>query len=464
MASKDKAAMGAFVIGGLLLFGLGLFLIGDRRMLFSKSANYYTEFAQVSALEAGAKVRVGGMDAGEIVEIRVPKGPGSKFRLKFRIVEKLFPVIRTDSIASIQTDGLLGNKFLQIDIGTTGPAPAGCTLPSREPFEIGDLLAKIRETVTAIDMTVGIVKGDVTNATQTVAEAAVHVDQIIAAAQAPFNKFTAAASQMSEDVGAIIARVKAGEGTLGKLVNDDAIYNSVSASAKEVEQALANLRQTSTDVTELVSRFKSGEVPADFERTMKNVSESSERIKVLVAGFQPLPGGGEGIAGDLRATLGSAREAMFDLAENLEALKHSFFFRGFFKDRGFYDLDSLSPVEYQSKEFEKNVTKERAWVRQDELFLVKANGSEELSDPGRKKLDAMMANFLRFTKDRAVIVEGYAAAGTLDEQFLRSRERATKVRDYIVKKFTLRPGYVGIMPMGAVVGYGDGVALVLLKK
>src|SRR5437867_6157902 len=219
MASKDKAAMGAFVIGGLLLFGLGLFLIGDRRMLFSKSAEYYTEFAQVSALEAGARVRVGGMEAGEVLELRVPPGPGSKFRVKFRIVEKLFPVIRTDSVASIQTDGLLGNKFLQIDIGTTGPAPAGCTLRSREPFEIGDLLAKIRGTVAAIDMTVDVVKGDVTNATQTVAEAAVHVDQIIAAAQAPLNKFTAAASQMSEDASAIIARVRAGEGTLGKLVN-----------------------------------------------------------------------------------------------------------------------------------------------------------------------------------------------------------------------------------------------------
>jgi len=185
---------------------------------------------------------------------------------------------------------------------------------------------------------------------------------------------------------------------------------------------------------------------------------------VEVVATLPGPGGSEGIAGDMRATLSSAREAMGDLAENLEALKHSFFFRGFFKDRGFYDLSSLSPVEYQSKEFEKNVTKERAWVRQDELFTVKANGSEELSDPGRKTLDAMMANFLRFTKDRAVIVEGYAAAGTVDEQFLHSRERATKVRDYLVKKFTLSPDYIGVMPMGAVTEYGDGIALVLLKK
>jgi outer membrane protein OmpA-like peptidoglycan-associated protein len=75
-----------------------------------------------------------------------------------------------------------------------------------------------------------------------------------------------------------------------------------------------------------------------------------------------------------------------------------------------------------------------------------------------------MANFLRFTRDRAVIVEGYAAAGTLDQQFLLSRERATKVRDYLLKKFTLSPDYVGVMPMGAVSEYGDGIALVLLKK
>jgi phospholipid/cholesterol/gamma-HCH transport system substrate-binding protein len=463
MVSRDKTAMGAFVIGGLLLFGFGLFLIGDRRMLLSNSAEYYTEFAQVSALEPGAKVRVAGMDAGEVVEVRVPSGPDSTFRVKFRIVEKLFPVIRTDSIASIQTDGLLGNKYLLIDIGTTGMASPGYTLRSREPFEIGDLLAKIRETVTAIDATIGDVKGDVADATQTVAEAAKHVDQILVAAQAPVVRFTTAASNVSEDISAIIAHIRAGEGTIGKLVNDDVVYDSLSASAKATQSAMENLRQTSADVKQLVSRLKSGEIPADIERTMKNVGDSSERIKLLVSSFQPERGGGDGVTADLRATLGSAREAMSDLAENLEALKHSFFFRGFFKDRGFYDLASLSPSEYQSKQFEKNVTKERAWVRQDELFTLKANGSEELSDPGRKKLDAMMANFLRF-KDRAVIVEGYATAGTLDEQFLCSRERATKVRDYLVKKFTLSPDYVGVMPMGAVAEYGDGIALVLLKK
>jgi phospholipid/cholesterol/gamma-HCH transport system substrate-binding protein len=462
--STDKAGMGAFVIGGLLLFGLGLFLIGDRRMLFSRSADYYTEFSQISALEAGAKVRVGGMDAGEVIEVRVPQDPRSKFRLRFRVIAKLFPVIRNDSVASIQTDGLLGNKFLLIDTGTTGIAAPGYTLRSREPFEIGDLLAKLRDTVTAIDSTAGDVKGHITDATRTVAEAAKHVDEMIVAAQAPVEKFTAAASRISEDTSALIARVRAGEGTVGKLMNDDSVYNNIAGSTKRIESAMENLRKTSADVQDLVSRFKSGGVPADIERIAGNVSESSERLKVLVASFQSLPGGGEGVASDLRATLTSSREAMSDLAEDLEALKHSFFFRGFFKDRGFYDLGSLSPAEYQSKQFEKNVTKQRAWVHQNELFVVKANGFEELSDAGRKKLDATMANFLQYTKDRAVIVEGYAAGGTVTEQFLVSLERATKVRDYLVKKFSLSPEHIGVMPMGSAGGEGDGIALVLLKK
>lgn len=463
MPSRDKTTLGVFVVGGLLLFGVGLFLIADRRLLLSNSAEFYTEFAQISALEPGAKVRVAGMDAGEVLEIRVPSGPGSAFRVKFRIVERLFPVVRTDSIASIQTDGLLGNKFLLIDTGTTQMASPGSTLTSREPFEIGDLLVKLRETVDAIDSTVGRVTEDVTDATQTVADAARHVDQMLVSVQDPVLKFTVAAGTAADHVTAIIGHVRAGEGTIGRLVNDDEVYIRVSKAAKEIQLVMENLRQTSTDVQDVVARFKSTEIPEDLERTLKNVGDTSERIKVLVGGFQA-GGTGEGITGDLRATLGSTREAMADLAENLEALKHSFFFRGFFKDRGFYDLGSLSLVEYQSKEFEKNVTKERTWVQQSGLFTVEANGSEELSVPGRKRLDEAIVPFLRYVKDRAVIVEGYASGGTIPDQFLQSRDRATKVRDYLLKKFGLSPEYIGVMPMGSVAGRGDAIALVLLNQ
>jgi phospholipid/cholesterol/gamma-HCH transport system substrate-binding protein len=417
-------------------------------------------------------VRVAGMNAGEVLEVQVPTAPEGKFRVKFSIVEKLHPIVRSDSVASLQTDGLLGNKYLLVSSGTSlsGTAPKGSTIPSKEPFEISDLLNQIRQTVSAIDMTVGEVKGDVTDATQTVAETAKHVDQIIVGAQDDMKRITQAASRVTEDAGIIIAGVRSGKGTVGKLFNDDSIYNSMASSTAEIHAALENIRQTSSDVQQLVARFKSGEIPGNVEETIQNVRDTSERLKVMVSSLQPGLASGEGLTGDLRATLTSAREAMSDLAENTEALKRSFFFRGYFKDRGFYDLDSLSLVEYESKEFNKDIRKDRTWIQQADLFKVNSDASEELSDQGKKKVDAAMADFLGFARNSAVIVEGYAGSGSSDEQFLLSRERAVKVREYLLKRFSLSAEYVGVMPMGAARFSSpagvvqDGVALVLLLE
>ena len=142
MPSYAKAAVGVFILGGLLLFAVGLFWIGDRRQLFTESMELYTEFANVSALARGAKVRVAGMDAGEILEIRTPPDPDSRFRIRFRVISDFKPILRTDSVATIQTDGIVGATFLQVEAGTSAAEvlTEGATISSREPVEISDLL------------------------------------------------------------------------------------------------------------------------------------------------------------------------------------------------------------------------------------------------------------------------------------------------------------------------------------
>ena len=142
MTKTRLAIVGAFVIGGVLLFAVGLFLIGNRRMLFSDNFEVYAEFAGISGLQNGAKVRVAGMDAGEVEEIHVPLGPSGRFRVKMRVEENLHPLLRLDSVASIQTDGLVGNKFVQIEAGTdrSQVVPDKGTVQSREPFDLADLL------------------------------------------------------------------------------------------------------------------------------------------------------------------------------------------------------------------------------------------------------------------------------------------------------------------------------------
>src|SRR4029079_15284513 len=115
---SQKASVGAFLLGGIVLFGAGLFLIGSRQKVFTRGFHVYSDFTSVSGLEAGANVRVSGLQAGEVEEIQVPSNASSFFRVKLRLTEKVHPLVRQDSLAVIQTEGLVGDKYLEIDKGS----------------------------------------------------------------------------------------------------------------------------------------------------------------------------------------------------------------------------------------------------------------------------------------------------------------------------------------------------------
>lgn len=138
--------VGLFLIGGVTLFGTGLFLLGNRQRTFARHFEVYAEFDSVSSLDSGANVRVSGLDAGEVREIQVPQQASGKYRLKLRLDRAFSPLVRQDSTALIMTEGLVGNKYLEIEKGTGQAAECGngCTLPSKEPFDFGDLMKDAR--------------------------------------------------------------------------------------------------------------------------------------------------------------------------------------------------------------------------------------------------------------------------------------------------------------------------------
>jgi phospholipid/cholesterol/gamma-HCH transport system substrate-binding protein len=175
------AAVGAFVIAGILLFGAGLFLIGDRRMLFSDTFEMYAEFNNIAGLQDGAKVRVAGMDAGEVESIHVPPGPSAPFRVKLRVREDLHPLIRIDSVATIQTDGLVGNRFVQVDAGTEQAqvVPPGGTVRSREPFDLSAMLQRMNETVDLVTATIQDLKNGLDEALGSVTDTAKQAQGLI---------------------------------------------------------------------------------------------------------------------------------------------------------------------------------------------------------------------------------------------------------------------------------------------
>jgi len=190
-----KASVGAFLIGGTLLFGVGLFLIGSRQKIFTRGFHVYSDFKSVSGLEEGASVRVSGLDAGEVEEIQVPSAASSSFRVKLRLTEKVHPLVRQDSLAVIQTDGLVGDKFLEIDKGSDQAQECkdGGVIPSKEPFDFADLMQDARDVFKTTNTTLegaGRVADNMNQALSTFLapesdgkNGAVHLDETMASAQ-----------------------------------------------------------------------------------------------------------------------------------------------------------------------------------------------------------------------------------------------------------------------------------------
>jgi phospholipid/cholesterol/gamma-HCH transport system substrate-binding protein len=462
MPSSRSFMVGLFVVGGILLFAVGLFMIGDRRKLFSKDFEVYAEFKELSGLQNGAKVRVGGMVAGEVLDILVPPQPQSKFRIKMRVLEKLHPVVRTDSVATIQTEGVLGNKFLKIDPGTAQQpaAPPGSTIPAREPFEFADLIQRVKDTVDQV-------RGEMDGVFASISTATGNANDLIQSIRDDVENIISSGKKVADDVQVITAGIRSGHGTVGRLFNDEGLADSAARSFHDFEKAAGNTREVSQQLTHILSEFRDRKILEEMEQTAKNVRQLTEHAKEAIADFQAEGKRGEGLTADLRRTVTDAREAMSDMAENMEALKRSFFFRGFFKTRGFYDLDNLAVAEYREGKFAKNKLRKQAWIHESELFANTSGGSEKLSIPGKERLNAVMAEFQAFLRNSAVIVEGYSGKGSPGEQFLRSTDRAFLVRDYLVEKFRLDPNYVGTMPMGAVISkddsssYWEGVSVVI---
>jgi phospholipid/cholesterol/gamma-HCH transport system substrate-binding protein len=421
MPNTRLAAVGAFVVGGILLFAVGLFLIGSRRMLFSDTFQVYAEFSQIAALDNGAKVRVSGMDAGEVEVIRVPQTPAGRFRVEMRVRSDLHQLLRLDSVASIQNDGLVGNKFVQIDAGTEASpmVPDKGTVQSREPFDIAELMSKMSDTIDTVTATIVDLKGQIDVALKTVSDTTQMAQDLLGDVGEDAKAILSSSNKVTADLQVMVAGIRQGKGSVGKLLTDDALYESAKKMA------------------------------ADAQATMTNVREASAQAKSAIAGLQGQGGAVQGLTGNLQQTLTSARDVMADMAETTEALKRNFLVRGFFNRRGYFDLADVSVQEYRRGVLEaKDRRALRLWIKAEFLFERDDKGAERLSEGGRARLDSAMSQFVRYPGTSPLVVEGYAPSPTADERFLTSRARAQLVRTYIMGKFGLDPNVIAVMPMG----------------
>jgi phospholipid/cholesterol/gamma-HCH transport system substrate-binding protein len=148
----QKFRVGIFVIVAVLAFLGTIYALGARARLFESRYELYADFTQVGGLAEGATVRLAGVQIGRVTAINLASEPGGKVRVRMSVATQYANRIRKDSTARIATQGLLGDKIVEISVGTTATPPlqAGEAVATRDPFELGDMISQSAETIRGI--------------------------------------------------------------------------------------------------------------------------------------------------------------------------------------------------------------------------------------------------------------------------------------------------------------------------
>jgi phospholipid/cholesterol/gamma-HCH transport system substrate-binding protein len=407
-------------------------------------------------LPRGAQVRVSGIEAGEVKGIDVPASPASKFRLKLQVRANARGMIRTDSLVSIKTEGLVGDKYIFIREGTSAAAEAadGATLPSKEPFDLGAALEKAAPLLDKGSALLDNLQGSVTDlhgrldvALESVTKTVNHVDGLVTVVQPDIKKMAGNASQITDTINAIVSDLNAGKGPIGLLLKDETTRKQLQATLSNAQQATSNLSEASARADRLIEDVQSRDLAAKAQAILENVQAMSEQLNQTIKGALGPDNMGEDGATNIRETLSNLNRGTANLAEDTEALKHEFFFRGFFKKRGFYNLEQLSPADYLKACQRQSACGSRSWLDASNMFVTGSNGTVQLDENGRHAIDGAVAPVVDSLPGHLVIVEGYSGTGSPDQQFVMSRRRANLVREYIEAHFHIVHSDVGIVPL-----------------
>lgn len=201
-----KIKLGLFIVGGITLFAVVLFIIGKKNNLFTPVFTINSSFNNVSGLQVGSNVRFSGIAIGTVDDITIVNDSTVQVAMVLRNDVRKF--IKTDSKAIIASDGIIGDKLVIISQGT-GESPIvkdGQLLESEEPIETADIIASLQVTA-------------------------------------------ANAEVITEQLAEVMIKVNNGNGTLGRLIQDPTIANNLS-------QTMQNMKTSSEGLTENMEAAK----------------------------------------------------------------------------------------------------------------------------------------------------------------------------------------------------------------
>jgi phospholipid/cholesterol/gamma-HCH transport system substrate-binding protein len=265
--------VGVFLVAALAVGAFALLSLGTSAGLLEPRYRLVTYFEDVQGLVAGAPVRLAGKDVGqvEVVSFGAQGDQRPPVRVVLQIVRGVQDRVRSDSVASIGTIGLLGDKYVAISMG----GAAGRVL------EDEDELA----SVSPIDLSMAVVRG--TEAIDNVASLAENLNRVVGSFHEAMGgqrlaDATAAAAKAAEDLGGVVREVREGDGLLHSLIYDEYAGGegaSLSRSLARIEDILTEIHEGDGMLHELVyTPASEQELVGELERASARLASALEKV------------------------------------------------------------------------------------------------------------------------------------------------------------------------------------------
>jgi phospholipid/cholesterol/gamma-HCH transport system substrate-binding protein len=280
------------------------------------------------------------------------------------------------------------------------------------------------------------------------------------------------ATSTMKNVNGAVQDVRSGKGPVGVLLEDEGTAADLRKSVANVRETTEKLNNSSARIDGILSDVQSRQLVGKMDDTLtnansatRNLNETSQQINTTLKSAFAQNQYGEDAGSNLQQSLTNINQATGNIADDTEALKHNLFFKGFFKRRGYEDLDDLPVVQYRAGQIFKGLPESRQWMQASSLFTSNGAGEEVLSEQGRHTIDEAVGQ-LNGIYGQPLIIEGYSTVGSASDQLIQSRRRATLVRTYLQLRFNVLPKNTGIValdghpPQNAGKSTFDGVSLV----
>lgn len=300
----QKIRLGLFVIIGSLFFLTAIYFVGNKQNMFGNTSNLKAVFVNVSGLQVGNNVRYAGIDIGTVKSIEMIND--TTINVAMSIEDKMLTHIKKDAIATIGSDGLVGNMIVNIipGKGNAQAVVAGDVLQSYSRASTDEMLKTL----------------DVTNKN---------------------------AALLTADLLKITNEINQGKGTVGVLLKDSLMSKDLKETMRGTAESVANLNKMILSLNQednVIGLLKDKDVALKMKNIITNLEKSSGEIDKVVTNLNATvvnikDGKGalnylsndENLVKKIDSTMTNLNDASTKLNENLEALKHNFLFRGYFR-------------------------------------------------------------------------------------------------------------------------------------